>query len=339
METCQCSDCGKHLSVNSIRRHKKNSCNGKGVKPSTTDSSNLSMRRPIVNNKANESKKSSNFSNNAADELFNKIINENDEKSNDNLPIQLWSGKEVSSPSKKSTKNGVLSIHEAAKKLNIIPAYDSEDESIIDDEYEDDADFENKDFVQGRGRENYNVSENADDYESKKQLKPLQLKARLYTSGNKMKVFELDLDVDRALSNIDLLEYVKLLKVLNFRNVFHIDELPKRVNDNECGIVNLSPHEQLGTHWVCYVNNNNTRIYFDSFGRKTPLEIQKYIKTAKEFRNDTPAIQRNTDIVQGVNTKICGHLCLFVLTSLMREHFSFSQVMDQLNYAFAEYYY
>ena len=79
METCQCSDCGKHLSVNSIRRHKKNSCNGKGVKPSTTtDSSNLSMWRPIVNNKADESKKSSNFSN-AADEVINKIINENDE--------------------------------------------------------------------------------------------------------------------------------------------------------------------------------------------------------------------------------------------------------------------
>ena len=60
---------------------------------------------------------------------------------------------------------------------------------------------------------------------------------------------------------------------------------------------------------------------------------------AKEFRNDAPVIQRNTDIVQRVNTKICGHLCLFVLTSLMRENFSFSQVMDQLNYAFDEYYY
>ena len=235
--------------------------------------------------------------------------------------------------------NKISSVHEAAKKLNIIPAYDSEDESIVSDEYEDDSDFENKDFVQGKGRENYNVRKNADDYESKQELKPLQLKARLYTSGSKIKVFELDLDVDRALNNIDLLEYVRLLKIPNFRDVFHIDELPKRVNDIECGIVNLSPHEQLGTHWVSYVKNHTTRIYFDSFGRKTPLEIQKYMKTAKEFRNDAPVIQSNTDIVQRVNTKICGHLCLFVLTSLMREHYSFPQVMDQLNYAFAEYYY
>ena len=154
-----------------------------------------------------------------------------------------------------------------------------------------------------------------------------------------MKVFELDLDVDRALSNIDLLEYVKLLKVPNFRNVFHIDELPKRVNDIECGIVNLSPHEQLGIHWVCYAKIYKTRIYFDSFGRKPPLEIQKYIKTAKEFRSNDPVIERNADIVQRVDTKICGHLCLFVLTSLIRDRFSFRQVMDQLNYAFSEYYY
>ena len=50
---------------------------------------------------------------NTSDRLINKIINDNDEKSNDNLPIQLWSGKEVGSPSKKS--NEVLFIHEAAK--------------------------------------------------------------------------------------------------------------------------------------------------------------------------------------------------------------------------------
>ena len=154
-----------------------------------------------------------------------------------------------------------------------------------------------------------------------------------------MKVFELDLNADRALSNINLLKYSKSPKVPYFCNVFHIDELSKGVNDRECGIVNLSPHEQLGTHWVCYVKNYNTLIYFDSFGQKTPLEIQQYLKTKEEFRNNVPALQGNTDIVRRVNTMICGHLCLFVLTSLMREHFSFHQVMDQLNHAFEEHYY
>ena len=43
------------------------------------------------------------------------------------------------------------------------------------------------------------------------------------------------------------------------------DELPKRINPVECVIVNLSPHEQLGSHWVCYAKVHETRIYFDSF--------------------------------------------------------------------------
>ena len=131
-----------------------------------------------------------------------------------------------------------------------------------------------------------------------------------------------------------------MLKAPKFRVVFHIDELPKKVNDVECGIINLSTHEKMGTHWVCYVKIYKTRIFFDSFGRKTPMQIQKYLKTDREFKNNTPVIQRNYDIVQRVNTKICGHLCLFVLTSLMRERFfSYHQVMDQLRCAFEEHYY
>ena len=154
-----------------------------------------------------------------------------------------------------------------------------------------------------------------------------------------MRVFELNLDADEGLTNIDIFKYIDLLKVPKFRGVFMRDELPKRVNPVECGIVNLSAHKQLGTHWVCYGKIHNTRIYFDSFARKVPLEIQKYLKTAEEFRNNAPVIERNTTTVQRLDTKICGHLCLFVLTSLMREHLSFQHVMEQLNYAFSEQYY
>ena len=124
------------------------------------------------------------------------------------------------------------------------------------------------------------------------------LKARLYRSGNNMKVYELNLDADEGLNNIDILKYIDVLKVPKFRGVFMRDELPERSNPVECGIVNLSAHKHLGTHWVSYAKIHNTCIYFDSFGRKTPLEIQKYLKTAKEFRNNIPVIERNTDIVQ-----------------------------------------
>ena len=62
--------------------------------------------------------------------------------------------------------------------------------------------------------------------------------------------------------------------------------------------------------------SENDRIYFDSYGQITPVEIQWYLKTDSEFDRDKEIIQRNTDIVQAANTSVCGHLCLFVLKSL-----------------------
>ena len=63
----------------------------------------------------------------------------------------------------------------------------------------------------------------------------------------------------------------------------------------------------------------------------TLMEIQKYLKTRKEYETGKAVIQRNTDIVQHVNTHECGHLCLLVLTSLTREHLTFQDVLNQLN--------
>ena len=47
-------------------------------------------------------------------------------------------------------------------------------------------------------------------------------------------------------------------------------------------------------------------------------------------------IQRNTDIVQSSNMHVCGHLCLVVLTSLMREHLSCQEVLDALNDGYSQ---
>ena len=50
-----------------------------------------------------------------------------------------------------------------------------------------------------------------------------------------------------------------------------------------CGIVNFNTSNQPGSHWVCYCRNKNERIYFDSYGRITPVEIQRHLKTGSEF--------------------------------------------------------
>ena len=134
---------------------------------------------------------------------------------------------------------------------------------------------------------------------------------------------------NKVLTNYDLREYATRLKIPHFRGVFMRDTLPKRPHKVECGIVNLNTSLESGSHWVCYYKNAKTRIYFDSFGQITPLEIQNYLKTRSE--RGIGVIQRNTDIVQSTNTSICGHLCLFVLKALTSEHWTFQQVLNKLN--------
>ena len=122
---------------------------------------------------------------------------------------------------------------------------------------------------------------------------------------------------DKLLSNFEIERYVKLLKIPNFRGVFMRDTLPDHPRNAECGTVNFNTHDQPGSHWVCYYRNKDQRIYFDSYGQITPVEVQRYLKTGIEFdRRGKEVIQRNTDIVQAQNTVVCGHLCLYVLKSL-----------------------
>ena len=132
---------------------------------------------------------------------------------------------------------------------------------------------------------------------------------------------------DKGLTNFELLDYVQKLKIPNFRGVFMRDTLPTTPWENESGIVNFNTSKQPGSHWVCYYKKRNERIYFDSFGQISLYELQNYLKRTSE--KDQQVIQRNTDVVQDPDTKICGHLCLFVLKSL-NNGMTFRDVLNKL---------
>ena len=109
------------------------------------------------------------------------------------------------------------------------------------------------------------------------------------------------------LTNFDLIDAVKELKIKCFRDVYLLDTLPQRPNKKECGIVNLDKAGGAGTHWVAWYKNGNNKIYFDSYGIQPPKEIIKYLGKG---------INYNTDQLQPRETVFCGHLCLFVLKEL-----------------------
>ena len=61
------------------------------------------------------------------------------------------------------------------------------------------------------------------------------------------------------------------------------DALPLHPFNIESGIVNLNTSSPPGRHWVCCYRNKTYRIYFDSYGQISPVEIQRYLETGIEF--------------------------------------------------------
>ena len=112
---------------------------------------------------------------------------------------------------------------------------------------------------------------------------------------------------NKPLSNLELLEAARKLKIPNFRVVSLRDTLPKKPKKKECGILNLDDTSGLGTHWVAWYKNGDEKNYFDSYGLQPPNELIDYLKSP---------ILYNTEQLQPYDQVFCGHLCLYVLKQL-----------------------
>ena len=109
---------------------------------------------------------------------------------------------------------------------------------------------------------------------------------------------------NKPLTNFQLIDAVKKLKIKNFRGVFMRDELPKKPRKKECGIVNTGDSSTDGFHWVCWYKNGDKKYSFDSYVQPALVELVDYLKSPVFY---------NSERVQLGNTSYCGHLCLYVL--------------------------
>ena len=126
------------------------------------------------------------------------------------------------------------------------------------------------------------------------------------------------------LSNIQITDICKKLKIKNFKGVFMRDELKERYQartKNECFVLNHDLSCNNGTHWTCLFVKNGVAFYFDSFGLDPPLEILDYCKGLERYCS-TSKIQKYDEV-------ICGHYSIFVLYSLSKG-ISFFDVLDEL---------
>ena len=114
---------------------------------------------------------------------------------------------------------------------------------------------------------------------------------------------------NKPLSNFELIDAAKKLKIKNFRGVFVRDELPKRPRDAECGILNLDDSNGTGTHWTAWFKNGSRKLYFDSYGLTPPIELVEYL---------CHPVLHNSERIQPDGQVFCGHLCVFIfLKSVM----------------------
>ena len=118
--------------------------------------------------------------------------------------------------------------------------------------------------------------------------------------------------VNKPLSNIDLLNWVKKLGIKNFRGVYSRDALPTKMLKNEVGIINLDSQIGPGTHWVAYRNGDKHAEYFDSFGLIMPDEVMNYLRTSGK------QIFYSGDEIQERDSVLCGYWDLYYLLERQR---------------------
>ena len=112
---------------------------------------------------------------------------------------------------------------------------------------------------------------------------------------------------NKPLSNLEIIDAAKNLLLYGFRGVFLSDTLPKMVQLNKCGILNLDSSSGNGIHWVMWFKKGKIKFYFDSYGVQPPSEMIVYLKSPIFYISER--VQHNGEM-------FCGHLCIFTLKQL-----------------------
>lgn len=103
---------------------------------------------------------------------------------------------------------------------------------------------------------------------------------------------------------------IKDLK-LRYFDVFALDEIPKKLRANQCGIINSGKRDSDGQirHWTCFYNNSKLKyvLYFDPFGLSPDERIKHMLHSSGK------KVMVNTTQFQDLRAESCGYWCLHFL--------------------------
>ena len=125
------------------------------------------------------------------------------------------------------------------------------------------------------------------------------------------------------MDTISIREYIKSYQRKSiFKGVYPCDCMPFSFNLPAVFVINLSQHNEAGTHWVClYISESGNAFYFDSFGLKpNNVHINRFI------RMHTKSISYNKTQLQHITSNKCGRFCcVFVVLTL--KNCSFDRIL------------
>jgi len=118
------------------------------------------------------------------------------------------------------------------------------------------------------------------------------------------------------MNTISIREYISPHQRLNiFKGVFPCDALPNSFRLPAVFVINLSTHNEPGTHWVSlYISECGNAFYFDSFGMKpTNVHIISFLKM------HTKRVSYNNKQLQHISSNKCGRFCCVFVVSALRK--------------------
>lgn len=102
-----------------------------------------------------------------------------------------------------------------------------------------------------------------------------------------------------------------------FQGVFPSDLLPRQIQRYPAAFVaNVDPKGQPGSHWCAfYFTKDQKGEFFDSYG----LRPQDYTQAFQDFlSNSSIDWTYNQKCLQGLDSNVCGHYCLYFLLNRCR---------------------
>lgn len=100
-----------------------------------------------------------------------------------------------------------------------------------------------------------------------------------------------------------------------FKGVFPCDSLPIKFSLPAIFVINLSPHNEPGSHWVAiYIATNRYAYYFDSFGFPVNnINILRFLK------KHSVRIKYNKMQLQHITSNKCGRFCCVFAIAILKK--------------------